>query len=168
MNCVAYWSACVAIGCSTVNQALTAAQDAPAFTEIGSPLRSPRRGARRTQKWNWNTRGEAKCDCVARTTNTPARMATPFSVILTETHFERSRPSDPFWLAYYWPCGQHGQPSPHQQPGDQKLEELWLWHEWRWPVEPSIRFRKQQLRWTLPRFQTPERCERWKMLLSIV
>ena len=85
--------------------------------------------------------------------------STSFSVILVESHLERDQPCDPFWLAY--------QPPPHQEPGDQKLEDLWLWYEWRWPVEPSIRFRKQHLHWTLPRFQTPERCDRWTMLVSI-
>jgi hypothetical protein len=34
-------------------------------------------------------------------------------------------------------------------------------------VEPSIRFRKQYLYWTLPRFQTPERCDRWTMLVTL-
>jgi hypothetical protein len=85
--------------------------------------------------------------------------ATPFSVILVETHLERDKPSDLFWLAYQSP--------PHQNPGDQELEELWLWFEWRWPVEPNIRFRKQHLHWTLPRFQTPQRCDRWTMLVNI-
>lgn len=27
--------------------------------------------------------------------------------------------------------------------------------------------RKQYLHWTLPRFQTPERCDRWTMLVNI-
>jgi hypothetical protein len=85
--------------------------------------------------------------------------ATPFSVILVETHRERDQPSDPFWLAY--------QPPPNQAPDDQGLEELWHGFEWRWPVEPSIRFRKQHLHWTLPRFQTPQRCDRWTMLVSV-
>jgi len=85
--------------------------------------------------------------------------STPFSVILAQTHLERDKPSDPFWLAY--------QPPPHQRPEDQDLEELGQWFEWRWPVEPSTRFQKQHLRWTLPRFQEPERCDRWTMLVSI-
>lgn len=84
---------------------------------------------------------------------------TSFSVILVEAHLEREKPSALFWLAY--------QPPPHQRPGDQQLEDLWRWYEYRWPVEPSIRFRKQYLNWTLPRFQTPERCDRWTMLVSL-
>ncbi len=84
---------------------------------------------------------------------------TPFSVILVETHLERDKPSKPFWMGY--------QPPPHQEPGDQCLQDLWYGYQHRWPVEPSIRFRKQYLYWTLPRFQTPERCDRWTMLVSI-
>jgi hypothetical protein len=84
---------------------------------------------------------------------------TPFSVILVETHLERNKPSKPFWMGY--------QPPPHQEPGDQCLQDLWYGYQHRWPVEPSIRFRKQYLHWTLPRFQTPERCDRWTMLVSI-
>jgi hypothetical protein len=85
--------------------------------------------------------------------------ATPFSVILVEAHLEREKPAKPFWLAF--------QPPPHQAPGDQQLEDLWHEYQYRWPVEPSIRFRKQYLHWTLPRFQNPEYCDRWTMLVSI-
>ena len=34
-------------------------------------------------------------------------------------------------------------------------------------METSTRFRKQYLNWTLPRFQEPERCDRWTMLVSL-
>jgi len=85
--------------------------------------------------------------------------STPFSVILVETHLERDRPSNLFWLGY--------QPPPQQEPGDQKLDTLWRGYAWRWPVEPSIRFRKQYLHWTLPRFQQPEYCDRWTMLVNV-
>jgi hypothetical protein len=84
---------------------------------------------------------------------------TTFSVLLVESHRERDRPSEPFWVAY--------QPPPGQEPGTYPLEFLWRCYQGRWPVEPSIRFRKQELHWTLPRFQTPERCDRWTMLVTI-
>lgn len=84
---------------------------------------------------------------------------TVFSVILVETHGEREKPSEPFWLVY--------QPPPDQAPGDQDLVDLWRSYAYRWPVEPSIRFRKQYLYWTLPRFQTPERCDRWTGLVTL-
>jgi hypothetical protein len=84
---------------------------------------------------------------------------TPFSVILAEVHLEREKPSKPLWLAY--------QPPPGQAPGDQALVDLWYEYQYRWPVEPSNRFRKQYLYWTLPRFQEPQRCDRWTMLVSL-
>jgi hypothetical protein len=82
-----------------------------------------------------------------------------FSVILVETHLEREKPPAPFWLGY--------QPPPNQSPGDQHLQDVWHWYQYRWPVEPSIRFRKQYLHWTLPRFQQPEYCDRWTMLVGV-
>lgn len=84
---------------------------------------------------------------------------TAFSVILVETHLERDKPSDLFWLAY--------QPPTHQGPDDQDLGDLWRWYDWRWPVEPGIRFRKQYLHWTMPRFQEPAHCDRWTALVDI-
>lgn len=84
---------------------------------------------------------------------------TPFSVILVEAHLERGKPSKPFWLGY--------QPPPDQAPGDQPVDDLWYWYQHRWSVEPSIRFRKQYLHWILPRFQEPERCDRWTMLVDL-
>jgi hypothetical protein len=84
---------------------------------------------------------------------------TPFAAILVQAHLEQDQPSDPFWLGY--------QPPPHQKPSDQHLDDLWHWYAWRWPVEPSIRFRKQYLHWTLPRFQRPEYCNRWTMLVNV-
>jgi hypothetical protein len=85
--------------------------------------------------------------------------STTVSVILVETHLEREKPNRPFWLGY--------QPPPGQELADQSLVDLWYGYQYRWPVEPSIRFRKQYLYWTLPRFQTPERCDRWTMLVTL-
>jgi len=84
---------------------------------------------------------------------------TPFSVILVESHLEREKPSKPLWLAY--------QPPADQSPGDQSLVDLWRGYQYRWPVEPGNRFRKQYLYWILPRFQEAERCDRWTMLVSL-
>ncbi|NIV37648.1 MAG: hypothetical protein GWN58_52005 [Anaerolineae bacterium] len=85
--------------------------------------------------------------------------ATPFSAILVETHLEREKPAPPFWMGY--------QPPPNQDPGAQAVDDLWYWYQHRWPVEPCVRFRKQYLYWTLPRFQTPACCDRWTMLVSV-
>lgn len=84
---------------------------------------------------------------------------TVFSVILAETHLERTKPAKPFWLGFQYPTTN----TPEAPP----LKELWSGYHHRWPVEPSIRFRKQQLHWTLPRCQTPARCDRWTMLVTI-
>ena len=84
---------------------------------------------------------------------------TPFTTLLVESHLEREKPAQPLWLAY--------QPPPNQSPGDQSVVDLWRGYQHRWPVEPSTRFRKQYLNWTLPRFQEPERCDRWTMLVSL-
>jgi hypothetical protein len=84
---------------------------------------------------------------------------TVFSVILVETHLEREKPSKPFWLAYL--------PPPGHEPQEHAVSDLWHWYQHRWPVEPSIRFRKQYLHWTLPRFQDPTCCDRWTRLVSL-
>lgn len=44
---------------------------------------------------------------------------------------------------------------------------MWHWYPCRWPIEPSIRFRKQNLHWTRPLFQDPARCDRWTTLVSL-
>lgn len=84
---------------------------------------------------------------------------TVFSVILAETHRERDNPASPFWLGFQYPAD--------NLPDAPTLRELWTGYHHRWPVEPSIRFRKQDLHWTRPRFQTPARCDRWTLLVTI-
>jgi hypothetical protein len=79
---------------------------------------------------------------------------TPFTVILAETHLERDQPHPPYWLAYLGP----DVPS---------LQQRWQWYTHRWPIEPSFRFRKQQLYWTLPAFHHLEACDRWTMLVTL-
>jgi hypothetical protein len=85
--------------------------------------------------------------------------STVFSALLVEAHRERETPAKPLWLAY--------QPPPGQLPGDQPLVSLWQGYQHRWPVEPSTRFRKQSLAWTLPRFQDAEACDRWTQLVTL-
>jgi hypothetical protein len=45
--------------------------------------------------------------------------------------------------------------------------DLWRGYQHRWPVEPAIRFRKQYLAWTLPRFQDAYACDRWALLVTL-
>ena len=76
------------------------------------------------------------------------------AVVLVETHRERAVPPAPLWLAA------EGETAV-------RVEQLWRWYEHRWPIEPAIRFRKQALGWTTPRFQEAERCDRWTELVSL-
>ena len=80
---------------------------------------------------------------------------TILSVICAEVHQERDEPPPPLWLGY--------------KPGhtDYLVGEVWSWFDWRWPVEPSIRFRKQHLFWTLPALQESDGCDRWTWLNQI-
>jgi hypothetical protein len=84
---------------------------------------------------------------------------TVFSVLRVEVHCEREQAPEPLWLGY-----QHPLVATFAQPS---LEDLWRAYAARWPVEPGIRFRKQSLAWTLPRFQTPEACDRWTNLVTM-
>jgi hypothetical protein len=83
-----------------------------------------------------------------------ADAAGTLSIVLVESHRERERPPEPLWLAA-------------QGGAAVAVEALWRGYEHRWPIEPSIRFRKQALGWTVPRFQDPERCERWTDLVTV-
>jgi hypothetical protein len=78
---------------------------------------------------------------------------TPFGVLRVQVHLEQKRPPQALWLAWQGPAW--------------SAELLWRYYQWRWPVEPSIRYRKQELEWTLPRFQSEPACERWTMLVSL-
>ncbi|MCB0155710.1 MAG: hypothetical protein H6633_04750 [Anaerolineales bacterium] len=78
-------------------------------------------------------------------------------MIQAEVHREWGQPAAPLWLAYAPPPEQDHYP----------LREVWGWFTHRWPIEPSIRFRKQHLAWTLPRLQTAEACDRWTRLVDL-
>lgn len=82
-------------------------------------------------------------------------VGTVFDVILAEVHLERAKPPKALWLGYL--------PGHTLYP----VQEVWSWFDYRWPIEPSIRFRKQQLAWTLPRFQAEDRCDRWTNLVDM-
>jgi hypothetical protein len=85
--------------------------------------------------------------------------STVFSVLLAETHREQDKPGHRLWLVYQPPAG--------QKPSEPALVDLWHGYQHRWPVEPGIRFRKQSLTWTLPRFQDAEACDRWTSLVTL-
>lgn len=87
--------------------------------------------------------------------NLHARQAadTPLGVLRVGVHLERERPPEALWLGWQGPAW--------------PAYVLWRYYQMRWPIEPSIRWRKQQLYWTLPQFHTPEASERWTMLVSL-
>jgi len=79
---------------------------------------------------------------------------TVFGVILAETHLENAEPDDPLWLGFQAPVHYCG-------------TQIWKWYQHRWPIEPSFRFRKQDLFWTTPRFLDSRRCDIWTLLVDI-
>ena len=78
---------------------------------------------------------------------------TAFTAIYVEVCLERDKRPKPIWLAYLGP-------------ENHSIREAWLWLDHRWPIETSIRFRKQRLHWTSPNFQTSDRCDRWCWLVE--
>jgi len=85
---------------------------------------------------------------------------TPVDVVQARIHLERDKPPEPRWLAWQ---------APPKIPAHVQVTVRTLWQAYlhRWPVEPSIRFRKQCLMWTLPQFHTPERGDCWSVLVSL-
>lgn len=109
-------------------------------------LEHPRFGQVKLERWN-NLHGRKDADV-------------PFDVVRASVHLEREKPPRPFWLAW--------QPPPHI-PGSITVtaETIWLAYTHRWPVEPGIRFRKQRLGWTTPRFHHKETGDRWSWLVAL-
>jgi hypothetical protein len=84
----------------------------------------------------------------------------PYDVIRACVHLEREKPPAALWLAWLAP-----EPLPAQI--TVTLETIWRAYVSRWPIEPSIHFRKEILGWTRPRFQTKEAGDRWTELTAI-
>lgn len=85
---------------------------------------------------------------------------TPLDVVQARVHLEREKPPKPFWLAWQ---------APPTIPTSVQVTAQTIWQAYprRWPVEPSIRFRKQHLMWTVPQFHTPEAGDLWSTLVSL-
>lgn len=78
---------------------------------------------------------------------------TPFGVLRVQVHLDKLRPPRALWLAWQgptWPA-----------------EVLWRYYQRRWTIESGFRWRKQQLYWTTPQFQSPETADRWSILVSL-
>jgi hypothetical protein len=79
---------------------------------------------------------------------------TVFTVLRAEVQCQRDKPPDPIWLGFMGADAF-------------TIEDVWLWFDHRWSIEPSIRFRKRRLYWTLPAFQAAARCDRWTQLTEL-
>lgn len=77
-----------------------------------------------------------------------------FHVILAEVRLERDKRPAPIWLGYQGADGY-------------SVRDVWSWFDHRWPIEPSIRFRKRRLYWTLPMLQLSKRCDSWTRLVDV-
>jgi len=77
-----------------------------------------------------------------------------------QTHLEKAEPPAPLWLAWQ---------APATMPAGIRVDVTTIWqaYQHRWPIEPSIRFRKQRLWWTLPQFQLLEAADHWSTLVSL-
>lgn len=84
----------------------------------------------------------------------------PIDVVQARIRLEREHPPAPQWLAWQ---------APADVPAEMRItvEIIWRAYTYRWPIEPSIRFRKQHLMWTRPQFHTPETGDRWSLLVSL-
>ncbi len=80
--------------------------------------------------------------------------STSFTAIYVEVRLEREKRPRPIWLALL-------SATPHP------IRQAWLWFDHRWSIEPSIRFRKQKLCWTLPKLQSTAQCDHWSWLVEL-
>jgi len=109
-------------------------------------LQHPRWGSVQIRRWN--------------DLHTWQSVDTWFDVLQVQTHLEKEEPPTPLWLAWQ---------APTIMPEEilVNAETIWQAYQHRWPIEPSIRFRKQRLWWTLPQFQLVEAADRWSTLVSL-
>jgi hypothetical protein len=84
----------------------------------------------------------------------------PYDVVRACVHLERSTPPAALWLAWLAPDLLLAENAV-------TVETIWRAYISRWPVEPSIHFRKETLGWTQPRFQSKEIGDRWSELTAI-
>lgn len=80
-----------------------------------------------------------------------------YDVVRARVHQERPKPPEAVWLA------------PPAMPSHIIVTAHTIWNAYgqRWPVEPGVRFRKENLGWTLPRFQRAETGDTWTYLVVL-
>lgn len=83
-----------------------------------------------------------------------------FSLLRAQVHLEKEKPPKAVWFLWLPPV---------QIPTSVSLTARTLWEAYvnRWPIEPGIRFRKETLGWTRPRFQRAETGDTWTLLVAI-
>ena len=84
----------------------------------------------------------------------------PMDVIRASIHLEKEKSPKPIWIGWQAPAR-----IPENLDIDAQV--IWQAYTYRWPVEPSIRFRKQHLAWTTPQFQHKEIGDRWSWLVTL-
>jgi hypothetical protein len=109
-------------------------------------FKHPHWGRVRLERWN-HLHGQRDADV-------------PVDVVRASIHLERAKPPAPIWLA--WQA-----PPDIPEHVDVTAELIWQAYGQRWPVEPSIRFRKQRLGWNQPRFQHKETGDLWSWLVAL-
>lgn len=84
----------------------------------------------------------------------------PCDVLRVCVHQERENPPEALWLAWQ---------APPLIPAGISVtgETIWRAYQHRWPVEPGIRYRKQQLGWTQPQVHSKEAGDRWSELVAL-
>ncbi len=83
-----------------------------------------------------------------------------YDVVRVSIHRERAQPPEAVWYAWLPPIA---------SPPDIPITAHTIWNAYtqRWPVEPGMRFRKETLGWTLPRFQRAETGDTWTQLVML-
>lgn len=84
----------------------------------------------------------------------------PGDVVRACVHQERPDPPEALWLAWQ---------APSRIPASLSMtaETIWRASQHRWPVEPGIRYRKQQLGWTRPQVHSKEVGDRWSEWVAL-
>ena len=83
-----------------------------------------------------------------------------FDILRAETHLEKDKPPAAVWFAWLPPLHPPAQIAITAQ-------IIWTAYVNRWPIEPGMRFRKETLGWTLPRFQNAQTGDTWTQLVAL-
>lgn len=83
-----------------------------------------------------------------------------YDVLRASVHLERKKQPEAIWFGWLPPVA--------IPPGIVvTAHTIWSAYTNRWPIEPGMRFRKETLGWTLPRFQRAETGDTWTLLVAL-